>query len=110
MGRTRPPSEVGNRRIVETPGTADDSDWSYPLPTELSQPLTLPPGVVECRVPAEVDTSGTRMGLCPQGLDLSVSSCFGDSRQNPGLCFPRRGRMPYCHGPVDPWRTNARRV
>ncbi|KAH9970706.1 hypothetical protein BGW80DRAFT_548873 [Lactifluus volemus] len=63
MGRTRPPSEVGNRRIVETPGTADDWDWSYPLPTELSQPFTLPPGVVECREPAGVDTSGTHMGL-----------------------------------------------
>ena len=63
MGRPRPPSEVGNRRIVETPGTADGSDWGYQLPAELSPPFTLPPGVVECRDPAGVDTSGTRMGL-----------------------------------------------
>jgi hypothetical protein len=63
MGRAGPPSELGNRRMVETPGTADGSGWSYQLPTELSPPFTLPPGVVECREPAGVDASGARMGL-----------------------------------------------
>ncbi|KAN0125937.1 hypothetical protein V8E52_001144 [Russula decolorans] len=64
MGRARPPSELGNRpRMVETPGTTDGSGWSYQLPTELSPPFTLPPGVVECREPAGVDASGVRMGL-----------------------------------------------
>jgi hypothetical protein len=63
MGRARLPSELGNRRIVETPGTTDGSGWSYQLPTELSPPFTLPPGVVECREPAGVDASGVRMGL-----------------------------------------------
>jgi hypothetical protein len=63
MGRARPPSELGNRRMVETPGTTDGSGWSYQLPTELSPPFTLPPGVVECREPAGVDASGARMGM-----------------------------------------------
>jgi hypothetical protein len=55
MGRARPPSELGNRpRMVETPGTTDGSGWSYQLPTDLSPPFTLPPGVVECREPAGV--------------------------------------------------------
>ncbi|KAF8483482.1 hypothetical protein DFH94DRAFT_312642 [Russula ochroleuca] len=63
MGRARPPSELGNRRMVETPGTTDGSGWSYQLPAELSPSFTLPPGVVECREPAGVDASGARMGL-----------------------------------------------
>jgi len=63
MARARPPSELGNRRMVETPGTTDSSGWSYHLPTELSPPFTLPPGVVECRDSAGVDTSGARIGL-----------------------------------------------
>jgi|SRR6266850_822393 len=63
MGRARHPSELGNRRLVETPGTTDGSAWSYQLPTELSPPFTLPPGVVECRDPAGVDASGARIGL-----------------------------------------------
>ncbi|KAI0002584.1 hypothetical protein BJV74DRAFT_609514 [Russula compacta] len=63
MGRARPPSELGNRRMVETPGTTEGSGWSYQLPTEISPPFTLPPGVVECRDPAGVDASGARIGL-----------------------------------------------
>ncbi|KAI0295748.1 hypothetical protein BC826DRAFT_1007419 [Russula brevipes] len=68
MGRARPPSELGNRRMVETPGTTDGSGWSYQLPAELSPPFTLPPGVVECREPASVDASGVRMGLGSRAL------------------------------------------
>jgi hypothetical protein len=73
MGRARPPSELGNRRMVETPGATDSSGWGYQLPTELSPPFTLPPGVVECRDPAGVDATGARMGL---GELPSLSACL----------------------------------
>ncbi|KAH9965186.1 hypothetical protein BC827DRAFT_834535 [Russula dissimulans] len=53
-------------RMVETPGATDSSGWGYQLPTELSPPFTLPPGVVECRDPAGVDATGARMGLGTQ--------------------------------------------
>ncbi|KAI0300158.1 hypothetical protein B0F90DRAFT_1725534 [Multifurca ochricompacta] len=62
MGRARPPSEVGNRRTSETPGSINDSGWGYQLPTELSPPFTLSPGVVECREPGG-DASATRTGI-----------------------------------------------
>ncbi|KAH8996726.1 hypothetical protein EDB92DRAFT_1841528 [Lactarius akahatsu] len=62
MGRTRPPSEVGNRRIMETPGTTDSSGWGYQLPTELSPPFTLPPNVMECRDPGADGVTG-RLGI-----------------------------------------------
>ena len=41
IGRTRPSSEVGHRRIMETPGGTDGSNWGYQLPTELSPPFAL---------------------------------------------------------------------
>lgn len=62
MGRTRASSEVGNRRIMETPGTTDSSGWGYQLPTELSPPFTLPPNVMECRDPGADGVSG-RLGI-----------------------------------------------
>src|SRR5712675_2394 len=83
MGRTRPPSELGNRRMAETPGTTDSSGWSYQLPAELSPPFTLPPGVVECRDPAGVDATGARMGL---GELPSLSACLDGG----GLLFLMR--------------------
>ena len=115
MGRARPPSELGNRpRMVETPGTTDGSGWSYQLPTELSPPFTLPPGVVECREPVGVDASGARMGLgelpiLPKRLDgdfpgmkergglLTVLTLGSRTLQTPS---PRYG--PYSQGTQSP--------
>ena len=84
MGRARPPSELGNRRMVETPGTTDGSGWAYQLPTELSPPFTVPPGVVECREPTGVDAGGARMGMgelsiLPTRLDEGFFGCEGGS-------------------------------
>ena len=78
MGRARHPSELGNRRLVETPGTTDGSAWSYQIPTELSPPFTLPPGVVECRDPAGVDASGARIGLGESPILPRVGTSDGD--------------------------------
>ena len=115
MARARPPSELGNRpRMVETPGTTDGSGWSYQLPTELSPPFTLPPGVVDCREPAGVDASGARMGLgelpiLPKRLDgdfpamkgreglLTVLTVGSRTLQTPS---PRYG--PYSQGTQSP--------
>jgi hypothetical protein len=81
MGRTRPSSEVGNKRIMETPGATDSSGWGYQLPAELSPPFALPTNVMECRdtgadgVTGRLGLGGSLIGLTnPRGVDELFSN------------------------------------
>jgi hypothetical protein len=80
IGRTRPSSEVGNRRIMETPGGTDGSSWGYQLPTELSPPFALPTNVMECRDPGADGVTG-RLGIGESLIGLSNPRAVEGSRR-----------------------------
>jgi len=77
IGRARPPSEVGNRRIMESPGTTDASGWGYQLPTELSPPFTLPHNVMDCRDPGADGVTG-RLGIGESLIGLTLPRWGGN--------------------------------